>query len=176
MLFIANHEQLLNPKDAREATHNSEKPSPKDELDKYVLTLQAIGNAIIVQVDELVRRRAYQKGLDARAETEFKALQRIANPSAFEVIFETRKKLKDMLEKTEKALQALDDQKAERSSDEVKQLEDRKKLVTDAIEEVKSVTGDTLSKIYQAKVSLGPAAVFVLLRFEIAKRAAFRHT
>ena len=216
VLFIANHEELIKPKVTVGATHNLEKQSSQDELNKYVLTLQAIGNAIIVQVDELVRRRAHQKGLDGRAETEFEALQRVAHRSASEVISKVLENLSDMqvkmkqtltaknaekqkadkkvadmarsqqtaqetnekLEAERKKQQEIDEEKSDANKmaksleDEVKKLKEREKAISDAIALVKSVTGDTLSTIHHAKVSLGPATVFGLLQAEIAKRAA----
>ena len=100
VLVIANHEQLLNPKGA------AGKNTSPDGLDKYVLTLQAIGNAIIVQVDELVRRRKHQERLVTSGRAELQALQQAFNPSAFTVINAVREELSAKLVTAKDALAA----------------------------------------------------------------------
>ena len=123
VLFIANHEELLNPV-------GSEKQSDRKELNKYVLTLQAIGNAIIVQVDELVRRQSHRNSLVARTGTELQALQSAANPSASEVISEV---LEDLSNKRVKTKEDLDAKKVEKkkADKKVASLQENLEMVTE---------------------------------------------
>ena len=60
VLVIANHQELLDP--------SENDPPGNDDLNKYVVTLQAIGNAIIVQVDDLIRRQSHRTDLERRVD------------------------------------------------------------------------------------------------------------
>ena len=82
VLVIANHQELLEP-------------SGNNELNKYVLTLQAIGNAVIVQVDDLIRRQSHRTDLERRAVAEIEALKQVALPNAEQVLKTVRQNLAD---------------------------------------------------------------------------------
>ena len=93
VLVIANHQELLDPS---ENEPSGNKPSGKDDLNKYVVTLQAIGNAIIVQADDLIRRRSHRTDLERRALAEIEALKQVAMRNAEQVLKTVRQDLVDM--------------------------------------------------------------------------------
>ena len=74
VLFIANNNSLLNPN------------AGFNKLDEYVMVLQAVGNSILVQADELQHRKSHQKNLTRRGKSELLALNQALRLSPKEVI------------------------------------------------------------------------------------------
>ncbi|MBL3590072.1 MAG: hypothetical protein JMN24_09815 [gamma proteobacterium endosymbiont of Lamellibrachia anaximandri] len=67
ILFIANHRELFERSE-----------SAPDSLDRYTLVLQAIGNSILNQADELTHSKAHQRRLEHQQESEYQALEQAA--------------------------------------------------------------------------------------------------
>ncbi|MBL3598860.1 MAG: hypothetical protein JMN25_03205 [gamma proteobacterium endosymbiont of Lamellibrachia anaximandri] len=67
ILFIANHRELFDRPE-----------SASDSLDRYTLVLQAIGNSILNQADELTHSKAHQRRLEHQQESEHQALEQAA--------------------------------------------------------------------------------------------------
>lgn len=114
VLVIANHQELLDPSGNNSPNKDDRNKNElkKEELNKYVVTLQAIGNAIIVQVDDLIRRQSHRDNLERRALAEIEALKRAAAPNAEEALARVRQDLEDI---SNGAKKALDDKEAERA-------------------------------------------------------------
>ena len=77
VLIIANNEVLFRQPD---------KARRDPELDRYVLVLQAVGNAIQIHADELTNRAAHTRRLGARADAERVARERVFGPGARDVL------------------------------------------------------------------------------------------
>ena len=71
VLTIANNEVLLAPAGA----------ALESGLDRYVVVLQAVGNALLVQADELTHREAHKAALRARTESEVAAAEGVLRRS-----------------------------------------------------------------------------------------------
>ncbi|QYZ64572.1 MAG: hypothetical protein OI74_05870 [Gammaproteobacteria bacterium (ex Lamellibrachia satsuma)] len=68
ILFIANHRELFERSET----------AIDDGLDRYTLVLQAIGNSILNQADELTHSKAHQRRLEHQQESEYQALEQAA--------------------------------------------------------------------------------------------------
>ena len=93
LLTIANNEILLTDSDEGNNLAGALSIEGQKQLDRYVLFLQAVGNAILVQADELRRREAYiaeiadegaigaERAAVARALARLRCLRTEENPS-----------------------------------------------------------------------------------------------
>ena len=135
VLVIANHQELLDPSENDSSENN--------DVNKYVVTLQAIGNAIIVQVDDLIRRQSHRSHLERRALAEIEALRRAAVPDAEEALNRVRQ---DLMAKHNAATKALAGKLAEKleAAEELKAGEKRvQKLQGEATEPAKGKAEDS---------------------------------
>lgn len=75
ILFLANYDILLqSPEDFKLINIEGLNGSPQSDLESYVIVLQAVGNSILFQVDELRQKSDYEKNLDAKGPRELRAL------------------------------------------------------------------------------------------------------
>src|SRR5262249_19298551 len=74
VLFVANNDVLLGA------------PSGSSDRQRYIMVLQAVGNSILGQLDELRFRRQHGGALQLRAPAELEALRRAVSPTPREIL------------------------------------------------------------------------------------------
>lgn len=80
LLYVANNDGILK------RTHNASGQTAKDDLDRFVLVLQAVGNSILVQADELTCRKTHQEEVKRRVDAETFAIRRAYSDSPDRVL------------------------------------------------------------------------------------------
>ena len=147
-----------------------------------MVTLQAIGNAILVQVDDLIRRQTHRTDLERRAVAEIEALKQVAMPNAEQALKTVRQKLVDMyngatedLAEKQRILKGIPEGAAaelvQQLRGEATELEDRKQAIADAMAVTRSIIDSTLQPMIQAETLRDGATAFALLQAEIKQRA-----
>ncbi len=90
ILFLANYGILLNPyPDNYQLSFAGLDASPVNDLDSYVMVLQAVGNSILFQIDELaVRNEHTAKKKDQWAKRERRAVSALLTKRSYDVVEE----------------------------------------------------------------------------------------
>ena len=95
LLIIANNDGILSMDQGRPCTYRSSHNRGRlcssgafggDDLNRYVLVLQAVGNVIKVQADELCQRGTHGDELENATDREIRALKLAASPEPLDVL------------------------------------------------------------------------------------------